>query len=324
MVRRTAIKDERRGRRSQRYRHITAEIKKRSKATIRRMKYGIGLCLLLFIWTGFLSAANATSLGDPFEGGTLQNPNWKWQAEPPTWNITDSVFMDCQTNRNLWYYDQTHCLYQEIDTIDIDVETEFHAEWNSEQGRTAAVMGIVVKSPKDDQWVTLQFWARAVSDIKGFVKLQSKGKESIPILPIPRHNPVLFQGLPAGTQEVDLQFRLKKVGDTYTAFYKGENAQHWRSVGSPLTLKLTPPLRVGIYGGVQSGYGKMHVAYKYFKDNLNPFRPAAGDLNGDGVVNILDLVIVANAVGTSNSKVDLNGDGVVNILDLVIVANAFQ
>ena len=45
------------------------------------------------------------------------------------------------------------------------------------------------------------------------------------------------------------------------------------------------------------------------------------DLNSDGVVNILDLVIVANALG--EAAPDLNGDGVVNILDLVIVANAF-
>ena len=45
------------------------------------------------------------------------------------------------------------------------------------------------------------------------------------------------------------------------------------------------------------------------------------DLNSDGIVNILDLVIVANGFG--NAEPDLNGDGVVNILDLVIVANAF-
>ena len=46
------------------------------------------------------------------------------------------------------------------------------------------------------------------------------------------------------------------------------------------------------------------------------------DVNSDGVVNIQDLVIVANALG--EVEPDLNGDGVVNILDLVIVANAFS
>ena len=50
---------------------------------------------------------------------------------------------------------------------------------------------------------------------------------------------------------------------------------------------------------------------------------ATTDVNGDGEVNILDLVLVANAFGESNQKADVNGDGEVNILDLVVVANAF-
>ena len=45
------------------------------------------------------------------------------------------------------------------------------------------------------------------------------------------------------------------------------------------------------------------------------------DVNGDGVVNILDLVAVASGFG--KNVPDVNGDGVVNILDLVAVANAF-
>ena len=50
------------------------------------------------------------------------------------------------------------------------------------------------------------------------------------------------------------------------------------------------------------------------------------DVNADGVVNVLDLVMVAQHIGIekpSNPRVDVNGDGVVNIQDLVIVANAF-
>ena len=46
------------------------------------------------------------------------------------------------------------------------------------------------------------------------------------------------------------------------------------------------------------------------------------DVNGDGVVNILDLVMVANGFG--KSAPDPNGDGVVNILDLVFVAQQFS
>ena len=45
------------------------------------------------------------------------------------------------------------------------------------------------------------------------------------------------------------------------------------------------------------------------------------DLNTDGVVNILDLVLVAQAIGETDSAADVNGDGMVNILDLVQIAN---
>ena len=48
-----------------------------------------------------------------------------------------------------------------------------------------------------------------------------------------------------------------------------------------------------------------------------------GDLNGDGMVNIQDIVLIASSFGEAGeSNADLNGDGEVNIQDLVVAANA--
>ena len=50
---------------------------------------------------------------------------------------------------------------------------------------------------------------------------------------------------------------------------------------------------------------------------------ATGDVNRDGRVSILDLILVAQQLGkrvSSDSPVDINGDGVVSILDLIRVA----
>ena len=50
----------------------------------------------------------------------------------------------------------------------------------------------------------------------------------------------------------------------------------------------------------------------------------AADINGDGVVNVQDLVLVSSNFGrTGQNSADVNGDGVVNITDLVLVAGAF-
>ena len=52
-------------------------------------------------------------------------------------------------------------------------------------------------------------------------------------------------------------------------------------------------------------------------------RLLTGDVNRDGVVNILDLISVAQRLGkrvSTDSPEDINGDGVVNIFDLTLVA----
>jgi len=62
----------------------------------------------------------------------------------------------------------------------------------------------------------------------------------------------------------------------------------------------------------------------YFKNS-----PVLGDINGDGVVNILDAILLAKAFsskpGDSNwdPRADLNKDDVVNILDAIILSINF-
>ncbi len=54
-------------------------------------------------------------------------------------------------------------------------------------------------------------------------------------------------------------------------------------------------------------------------------RLATGDVNRDGVVSILDLILVAQQLGkrvSAGSAVDVNGDGIVSILDLSRVSQA--
>jgi hypothetical protein len=74
----------------------------------------------------------------------------------------------------------------------------------------------------------------------------------------------------------------------------------------------------------ESGIGSTWIAraQKYSLDYLNDL--TLGDLNGDGTLNILDIVILANLIlsgDDSNPAGDLNQDGAYNILDIVILVN---
>ena len=98
-------------------------------------------------------------------------------------------------------------------------------------------------------------------------------------------------------------------------------------VTSPISLTaVTPP---GLVEGSVSvdvttlgGTSSRPNAFTY----ESPLCPA--DLNGDGVVNSLDMIILLNAFGNcpaspASCPADLNGDGVVNALDVIILSNAY-
>ena len=64
-------------------------------------------------------------------------------------------------------------------------------------------------------------------------------------------------------------------------------------------------------------------AQKYALDYFGDNDDMHGDINGDGILNILDLVSLVNLVLSDEYMytADLNEDGVLNILDVVLLAN---
>jgi hypothetical protein len=70
------------------------------------------------------------------------------------------------------------------------------------------------------------------------------------------------------------------------------------------------------------GISWINRAQKYSLDYLMDL--TLGDLNGDGIFNILDIIVLANLIlsgADSNPAGDLNQDGTYNILDIVMLIN---
>ena len=106
--------------------------------------------------------------------------------------------------------------------------------------------------------------------------------------------------------------------DTETGQYKEPLTE---DIGNAISLVFSPD---GTTLASGSGDGKVRLwdftPTDTSADNIN------GDINGDGVVNVLDLVVIASKLGNQgqNLATDVNQDGVVNILDLILVAGMFD
>ena len=102
----------------------------------------------------------------------------------------------------------------------------------------------------------------------------------------------------------------------------------------PVTLKHgTNVLLIAVYEGVGwwSGFFGLDTGTEYTVWTQSPIIPVGPsrvtDVNGDGSVSILDLILVARDFERTkvlDLRTDVNGDGKVNILDLTIVARSMD
>ena len=89
------------------------------------------------------------------------------------------------------------------------------------------------------------------------------------------------------------------------------------------TLTLGPNLGTNTVQVSASGI-ESPVTFYAISNTESP--PITADVNSDGSVNILDLILIASDLGNAgtNLAADVSGDGVVNILDLILVAGMFD
>jgi hypothetical protein len=94
--------------------------------------------------------------------------------------------------------------------------------------------------------------------------------------------------------------------------------------GSPAIDKAYAAIAPAIdYDGILRPQGAGYDIGAYEHADSSTTSPLLGDINGDGMVNILDYTLLSNAFGTTNPASDLNSDGTVNILDYTILSNNF-
>ena len=88
------------------------------------------------------------------------------------------------------------------------------------------------------------------------------------------------------------------------------------------TLTLGPNLGTNTVAVSASGIESL-ATFHAISSTESPL--VAADVNNDGLLNVLDLILIASNLGQAGQNdADVNGDGVVTILDLVIVAGLFD
>ena len=236
------------------------------RMTLSSQARGLGFVFSVFTIAAMFSLAilkgwAAESMTDEFNGDKFR-AKWEWLNEPKKWDLGKTkpgwLHIDADPNRNLWTADITMRLFQTTSEDPFDVETHLATKWAA----NSVVAGLVVKGPKEDNWVTLKFWGHG--DGTAQLQFQTKANENGNGLTgrVPDYS--------AQKGEAELFMRLAKKGDEYTAYFKLNEKDDWKMVG-PTTFKLTPPLQLSLYAGEDAAAGTMTVDYDYFRDLIHPF-----------------------------------------------------
>ena len=98
-----------------------------------------------------------------------------------------------------------------------------------------------------------------------------------------------------------------------------ENSLH---VGEGQLYEYWGTLNGNWFGGPNDNYEQIkNNAYNFLYDQLNINQN--GDINNDGILNVLDIVLLVNIILSNEYDIiaDINEDGFIDILDVVMMVN---
>ena len=207
---------------------------------------------------------------------------------------------------------------EEREELVTEVEkTVVWAEENMREPRINAIFGEAFPTDEQPRSANVQ-WVRLITTLS---LTHSNGYAMIQHLDLPKYDDRHWYDF----WEADLGQSVSEKQQLHQGtdgLYIREFTNGWavyNHSGAEQTITL-PELASGVASRLE---GTSHVLPNLDGEMYLRVRPAnPADVNGDGVVNILDLILVAQAIGTEKSEPDVNGDGVINVFDLVMVAGA--
>ena len=108
--------------------------------------------------------------------------------------------------------------------------------------------------------------------------------------------------------------------DNYAYFLSGVDGTILQSTnfGTPVDAITAIPDVVGD-GSWELVVGGRNGTISCFSGGIDATVFNEADINQDGAVNVLDLLIIIDQWGSTDSSADINGDGIVNVIDLLMV-----